>query len=108
MNNAPLSLSSSIRTISSDKLLRTISIPRMLFVDRTKKENPLFSDDDKEQLDKVLKFNHCLSLNDERTIAFNQGWKQEDDVFDESRQIWISGHINPIEDDVFIPRDDVQ
>lgn len=114
MNNAPLSLSSSIRTISSDKLLRTISIPRMqrklieLFVDRTKKENPLFSDDDKEQLDKVLKFNHCLSLNDERTIAFNQGWKQEDDVFDEKRQIWISGHINPIEDDVFIPRDDVQ
>ena len=112
--DSAIGLAESIRTISSDKLQRTISISRMkrklieLFVDRTKTESPLFSNDDKEEIKQVLKFNNCLSLNDERTIAFNQGWKQEDDVFDESRQIWISGHINPIEDDVFIPRDDVQ
>ena len=114
MNNAPLSLSSSIRTISSAKLLRTISIPRMqrklneLFEDETEKENKasLFGDDD--AVNQSLKFMHCNSLNDERTIKFHQGWKQKDDVFDEKRQIWISKYIDPINDDMFIPRDDSQ
>lgn len=114
MNKAPFILSSSIRTIASDKLLRTISIPRMqrklneLFEDETEKENKasLFGDDD--AVNQSLKFMHCNSLNDERTIKFHQGWKQESDVFDEKRQIWISEHIDPIEDDLFIPRDDSQ
>ena len=114
MNKAPFILSSSIRTISSDKLQRTISIPRMqrklieLFEDGTEKDNKvsLFGDD--SAFKESLRYMHCQSLNDERTIKFHQGWKQEDDVFDEKRQIWISKYIDPINDDMFIPRDDAQ
>lgn len=114
MNKAPFILSSSIRTIASDKLQRTISIPKMqrklneLFDDRTGKDSniSLFGSDD--DVKESLRYMHCQDLNDERTIAFNQGWKQSDDVFDEKRQIWISGTIDPINDDMFIPRDDAQ
>lgn len=109
-----IELSESIRTIASDKLQRNISLKRMqrklneLFVDWKTKENQrnLFESDD--GIRKVMKYNKCNSLNDERTIKFHQSWKQESDVFDETRQIWIDRNIDPIEDDLFIPRDDAQ
>ena len=47
---------------------------------------------------------NCKSLNDEKTIEFNQKTRQIQDVFDNERQIWISGDINPSEHDYFIPR----
>lgn len=116
MNKAPLSLSLSIRTIASDKLQRNISLKRM-----QRKLNELFLDwyakdigdsdnvfgDGKDVLESS-RYYHCQCLNDERTIEFNQSWKQESDVFDEKRQIWISNFIDPINDDLFIPRDDAQ
>lgn len=108
MNKAPL-LATAIRTNCAERLLRTISIQRMhyslmdLFVDRTAIETSLF-ERNKESILKNLSYSHCLSLNDERTIKFNQSWKQQDDVFDEKRQIWISNTVNPIEDDLFIQR----
>lgn len=113
MNKAPFLLSSNIRTIASDKLLAKIPLTTMqrtlidLFMDRTKR-NQVNLFDNKDDFKRVMKYNHCLHLNDERTIAFNQNWKQEDDVFDESRQIWIDRFIDPINDDMFIPRDDAQ
>lgn len=114
MNKAPLSLSSSIRTIASAKLLRTISLSRMhnslldLFVDKNAIDESvnLFADEDGVM--QTLRYMHCLSLNDEKTIAFNQSWKQQDYVFDEKRQIWIDSYIDTINDDLFIPRDDAQ
>ncbi|MBR2651744.1 hypothetical protein IKD48_03055 [bacterium] len=112
MNKAPLSLSSSIRTNSSDKLLRTISLPGMytelidLFVDRTAKDTSINGFANDEKINEFLKYSHCLSLNDERTIKFNQGWKQEDDVFDEKLQIWISKFIDTEKDNMFVPRVD--
>ena len=113
MNKAPFILSSSIRTIASNKLFSTISIPRMqrklieLFDDGTENDKVSLLDDD-GGVKKSLRYIHCKSLNDARTIAFNQGWKQANDVFDEKRQIWIDEFIDPINDDMFIPRDDAQ
>jgi len=112
MNKASL-LASSIRTNCAERLLGTISIPRMhnrlmdLFVDRTAIETSLF-ESSKERILKNLSYSHCLSLNDERKIKFHQSWKQESYVFDEKRQIWIDKSIDPINDDMFIPRDDAQ
>ena len=77
-----------------------------LFDDRTKKNNSMFINGD--DAFESLKFTHCQSLNDKSTIKFHQRFKQENDVFDESRGIWISEHIDPINDDLFIPRDDAQ
>ncbi len=105
-------LSESIRTTSSDKLLRTISLNKMhnslidLFSDRTAIDNDNGTND--EDVFKVLRYSDCLSLNDESTIKFHQSQHQQSDVFDEQRQIWIDEHINPIEDDLFIPRSDAQ
>ena len=112
MNKAPFVLSSLIRTIASDKLQKNVSLSRMqrklieLFVDWNKKENStnLFEKDD--GIKRVMKYNNCESLNDERTIKFNQRFKQTGDVFDETRQIWISEFVDPIEDDMFMSRDD--
>lgn len=109
-----IDLSENIRTIASDKLQRNVSLKRMqrklneLFVDWKTKENPtnLFEKDD--GIRKVMKYNRCESLNDARTIKFHQSWKQDSYVFDETRQIWIDEHIDPINDDMFIPRDDAQ
>ena len=78
-----------------------------LFVDwnRTDSDsNSVFGD-----ADGVLEYSryyNCQSLNDERTIKFNQGWKQEDDVFDEKLQIWISKFIDTEKDNMFVPRVD--
>lgn len=114
MNKAPFILSSSIRTIASDKLQRTISLKRMqrklneLFDGGTEKNNPISLFDDDNAVKLSLRYMGCQALNDERTIAFNQRWKQKDDVFDEKRQIWIDKYIDPINDDMFIPRDDAQ
>lgn len=107
-------LSKSIRTIASDKLLRTLSLTKMqrslneLFVDWNTKDNPRTLFEDNDGVMKVMQYNHCQTLNDERTIAFHQSWKQADDVFDEKRQIWISAHIDAEKDDMFIPRSDAQ
>ena len=114
MNKAPFILSSSIRTISSDKLQRTISIPRMqrklieLFEDGTEKDNKvsLFGDD--SAFKESLRYMHCQSLNDERTIKFHQGWKQDGYVFNEKLQIWIDGSIDVEKDNLFVPRVDAQ
>ena len=110
MNNI-IGLSESIRTIASDKLLKNISLDRMqnslmdLFIDRNKHEtvNRFINEDG---IRKVMKDSNCLHLNDARTIEFGNSFKQVDDVFDETRQIWIDRFIDPIKDDLFIPRDD--
>ena len=106
-----IGISENVRTISAAKLQRKISLIRMhnslidLFCDRTAIDTSLsrFNDED---VFETLRYNHCQALNDERTIKFNQGWKQPNDVFDEKRQIWIGETIDPIKDDLFIPRDD--
>ena len=117
MNNATLFLSESIRTIASDKLFGNISLARMqgkligLFVDWNANDvndsDSVFGDYT-DGMKRIMQFSKCESLNDERTIEFHQGWKQESDVFDESRQIWIPYGVDPINDDMFIPRDDAQ
>ena len=111
MNNG-IGLSSSIRTNCSEVLSRKISLVKMhhglmdLFVDRTKIDTSLRRFMNDESLNKSMQYSRCKSLNDERTIKFNQSCKQESDVFDETRQIWIDEFIDPINDDMFIPRDD--
>lgn len=108
-----LGMASTIRTSCAEMLARKRSIKRMqnslieLFVDRTKDDKPvnLF---DNNKIKQTLRYSHCKSLNDKRTIDFNQSFKQEDDVFDEDRQIWISSYMDPVKDDLFIPRDDAQ
>ena len=113
MNNG-IGLSSSIRTNCSEVLSRTVSLDEMhnslivLFVDRTNVDTSLARLMDDESLNKSMQYSRCKSLNDERTIKFNQSCKQESDVFDETRQIWIDEFIDPINDDMFIPRDDAQ
>ena len=109
--NDIVGVASQIRTNTGAKLLRKISLDRMenslmdLFVDRTKQDtvNRLNSEDG---IRKVLKYSHCQRLNDARRIEFGNSFKQADDVFDEKRQIWIDKYIDPIKDDLFIPRDD--
>ena len=113
MNNG-IGLSSSIRTNCSEVLSRIVSLDEMhnslivLFVDRTNVDTSLARLMDDESLNKSMQYSRCKSLNDERTIKFNQSCKQESDVFDETRQIWIDEFIDPINDDMFIPRDDAQ
>lgn len=107
-----LPISSSIRTNSSDKLSRKISFVKMhnslidLFIDRTAIDTSLNLFGDKEAILETMRYNNCKHLNDDRTIEFNQSWKQEDDVFDEDRQIWIDRYIDVERDDMFVPRDD--
>lgn len=79
MDKAPFILSSSIRTSSSDKLLRTFSITRMynsltgLFTDRTKIDTSLRRFIKvKDNYIEHKKFNDCLHLNDERTIEWDK------------------------------------
>ena len=90
-----------IRTNCAERLLRTISLKKMqrklneLFVDWQVQSN-IESDDG---IQKTIKYNKCESLNDERTIKFNQRFKQATDVFDETRQIWIDKYIDPINDE---------
>ena len=110
MNNI-VGVASQIRTNTGAKLLRKISLKRMnnrlmdLFMDRTKQDSVnRFADED--GIRKVMQYNHCLHLNDARTIEFGNSCKQADDVFDEKRQIWISRFIDTEKDDLFIPRDD--
>ena len=113
MNKAPLSISSSIRTNSSDVLLRNVSIKRMhnslidLFVDRTNLDT-ISGIGDEDSIKQMMQFNKCNSMNDERTIKFHQSWKQASDVFDEKLQIWIDKSIDTEKDNLFIPRDDAQ
>ena len=42
-----------------------------------------------------------------KTVKFQQSFKQDSDVFDEKRQIWFSCTVDLVEDDLFIPKDDV-
>ena len=103
---------SEIRTNTGAKLLRKISLRSMhnslidLFQDRTSMDNVNLFDED--GIRKVLRYSKCQDLNDASTIEFNQSSKQDDYVFDESKQIWIPSRVNPITDDLFIPRDDAQ
>lgn len=109
-----ISLASEIRTSVGDKLSRNVSLVKMhnslseLFVDRTSIDTSLRRLFDEDKMKKSMQYSHCKSLNDERTIKFNQTCKQESDVFDEDRQIWIDEFVDPINDDLFIPRDDAQ
>ena len=79
-----------------------------LFVDRTKVETTFRRFMNNDSIKKSMQFHKCQSLNDERTIKFHQSAKQDSYVFDESRQIWIDDNVDPINDDLFIPRDDAQ
>jgi len=109
--NSVVSVASNIRTIASDKLLKNVSLKRMhislidLFVDRTAIDSEINLIGNDKMLEN-LRYMHCQSLNDERTIAFHQGWKQADDVFDEQRQIWIPNTVDVEKDNMFIPRAD--
>lgn len=111
MNNV-VGVASQIRTNTGAKLLRKISLDIMensligLFIDRTNDDTSLRNCFNDDKMMEILKCGDCLSLNDERTIKFHQNWKQDSYVFDESRQIWYDSNINPITDDLFIPRDD--
>ena len=113
MNKAPLFLSESIRTNSSDKLTRNFSLNKIynslidLFIDRTAINTSynLF-ETNKDEIEKSMRYNHCNRINDARRIEFGNNFKQESDVFDEKRQIWIDKHIDVERDDLFIPRDD--
>lgn len=87
--------------LSSDKLHKNIL---ELFVDRTSIDTTLrrFIKLD----DNILKYSHCLCLNDEKTIQFQQSFKHDHFIFDEDRQIWRDAYIDPTTEDCFIPRDD--
>lgn len=110
--NPGSNIASVIRTNCAEKLTRTISLKRMnnslmeLFMDKTKQNtvNKLNSDG----IRKVLKYKHCKRLNDTRRIEFGNSCKQDGDVFDETRQIWISPNIDIEKDDLFIPNGDVE
>ena len=107
-----IDLASRIRTRTSERLLNKTSLSPIklhkniigLFVDRTSIDTTLRRfmkvDDD------ILKYPHCLCLNDEKTIKFHQGFKHNHYIYDEERGIWRDADINPIRDDCFIPRDD--
>ena len=112
--NPGVDVASEIRTNIGENLVRKISLAKMhyhlmdLFQDRTKVDTHVNLLEDDDGIKKTLRYMHCQSLNDERTIEFHQSFKQESDVFDEKRQIWIDKYIDPINDDMFIPRDDAQ
>lgn len=77
MDKAPLLLSSSIRTIASDKLLRNISIVRMhnslvgLFTDRTAIDTSFGRFFKKENITQFDVWQECLYLHDE-TVGINR------------------------------------
>ena len=94
-------LASEIRINVNKRLSRNVHDKLLkLFVNRTSIDTSFrrFMNKDK------LPYYNCKSLNDEKTIEFNQKTRQIQDVFDNERQIWISGDINPSEHDYFIPR----
>lgn len=107
-----LLINSKIRTKCADELQRTISLKSMqnclmdLFCDRTKIETSLRRFFDEDNIKNTPRWYNCLSMNDERTIKFHQGFKQQNYVFNEDKQIWIDPFVDPIEHDYFIPRDD--
>ena len=116
-------LASKLRTNTGERLTRNISLARIhnslseLFVDRTnidssslgrfvdmEFENRIYlspGDAVDENKITILNYNHCLHLNDEKTIKHNSK-----DVFDESRQIWIPHEVDVVKDNMFIPRSD--
>lgn len=96
MNSNIISLSSSIRTIASDKLLKDISIARMygnligLFFDRTSIDTSLARFFSEDNLKETLAYNDCLRLNDEDSIRFNNSQQQANDKpIDESHNLFI-------------------
>lgn len=109
-----IALASEIRTRTGERLSRKISLVKMhyslidLFVDRTEVDTSFRRFMNEDNFKRTMQFSNCQYLNDERTINFHQGLKQDDDVFLESKQIWIPSSVDPIKDDLFIPRDDAQ
>lgn len=107
-------LSQNIRTNTDDKLVRKVSLVKMhnslisLFVDNTSADTKIRNLLDEDCMKMLLRYSDCLSLNDEKTIAFHQRCRQDDYVFDEDRQIWIDGTVDTEKNDLFIPRDDAQ
>lgn len=100
-----ISVASEIRLKVKDKLANTPTTNLLnLFVDRTSIDTSFrrFMGVNNDN----PRYDHCLCLNDEKTIKFNQNLKQDSDVFDEKRQIWVGGTVDLVEDDLFIPRDD--
>lgn len=96
MNETQLSISSSIRTNSSDVLLRKVSIVRMqkslagLFTDRTAIDTSLRRFFNEDNLKQTFAYNDCLKLNDEDTINFYNSTKQSSDrLIDESHNLFI-------------------
>ena len=97
---------SEIRLKVKDKLANTSNTNLLdLFVDRTSIDTSFrrFMGVNKDN----PRYDNCLCLNDEKTIKFHQSLKQDNDVYDEKRQIWVGGTVDLVEDDLFIPRDDV-
>lgn len=107
-----IELASRIRTRTSEKLSTKTNISPVklhrnimnMFIDRTSIETSFrrFMGKNKD----TLRYDYCKCLNDKETIQFQQSYKQDGDVFDEKRQIWVSGYVDLVEDDLFIPRDD--
>ncbi len=107
-----LDLAYRIRTKSCERLLTRTSISPDtlntnllgLFIDR-KSIDTSFRRFFGRNKDRPL-YRHCQSLNDARTIDFHQRVKQESDVFDEKRQIWIPNYVDLETDDLFIPKEE--
>ena len=100
-----ISLASEIRINVSERLSRNVHDKLLeLFVDRTSIDTSFRRLMGKNE--DTPRYDHCLYLNDEKTIKFHQSFKQDSDIFDEKRQIWVSDSVDLVEDDLFIPRDD--
>ena len=101
-----ISVASQIRIKVKERLANTLDTNLLdLFVDRRSIDTSFRRFMGKNE--DTPRYRHCLCLNDEKTIKFHQSFKQDSDVFDEKRQIWVSAYVNLVEDDLFIPRDDV-
>ena len=99
-------LASEIRINVNKRLSRNVYDKLLeLFVDRTSIDTSFRRFMGKNE--NTPRYSHCLCLNNEKTIKFNQSFKQDSDIFDEKRQIWVSDSVDLVEDDLFIPRDDV-
>ena len=100
-----ISVASQIRIKVKDRLANTLDTNLLdLFIDRTSIDTSFgrFMGKNKDN----QRYDHCLCLNNEKTIKFHQSFKQDNDVFDEKRQIWVSATVDLVKDNLFIPRDD--
>ena len=94
-----------VRIVAGENLSPANNINKIRLVGLFKlKTDDMMADD--VELEKTICFNHCQQLNDASTIAFNQRYQQETDVYNEDLGIWIAESIDVEKDNCFIPRDD--